>query len=147
FVGNVQPAVQRERLAWLGRLAGLAERWRGGVEDNVYGEDYRALLRRARVVFNRALRRECNIQLFESMTSGALLLQEEDHLELPALLEPGKHYVAYSDADLEERLEHYLSHEDDRQRIASAGRERAFCFSFGRLWAEQVEWIERDLPQ
>ena len=28
FVGNLHPAVQRERLYWLGRLARLADKWK-----------------------------------------------------------------------------------------------------------------------
>ncbi|HZU38674.1 MAG TPA: hypothetical protein VFA18_22295, partial [Gemmataceae bacterium] len=35
FVGNLHPAVQGERLAWLGRLAALSERWRVVIQQGV----------------------------------------------------------------------------------------------------------------
>ncbi len=44
FVGNLHPAVQRERLRWLGRIAALAGRWHVVIRSGVFGEDYRALL-------------------------------------------------------------------------------------------------------
>ena len=43
-VGRSNPAVQRARLPWLGRLAALAERWRVLLHDGAYGADYRRLL-------------------------------------------------------------------------------------------------------
>jgi hypothetical protein len=56
FVGNLHPAVQRERLPWLGRLARLSERWKVVIATRVFGADYRGPLGRARVAFNRSLR-------------------------------------------------------------------------------------------
>ena len=37
FVGNLHPAVQSERLAWLGRLARLASRWKVVIATGVFG--------------------------------------------------------------------------------------------------------------
>src|SRR5262245_36008174 len=53
FVGNVNPAVQGERLRWLGRVAKLKKRWNVRITNNVFGDDYRKLLGRAKIVFNR----------------------------------------------------------------------------------------------
>ena len=89
FVGNFQPAVQRERLPWLVRLARLARRWRVLLQTNTYGREYRQLLRRARIVFNRSIRGECNLAVAEALASGALLFQEEGNLEVPQSLAAG----------------------------------------------------------
>src|SRR5262249_27969217 len=62
FVGNLHPAVQRDRLAWLGRIGRFAARWNVVIRTGAFGDDYRALLRRARIVFNRSVRRECNMR-------------------------------------------------------------------------------------
>src|SRR5437764_762241 len=53
FVGNLHPAVQRERLPWLARLARLGERWNVQIHQGSFGDEYKQLLQRARVVFNR----------------------------------------------------------------------------------------------
>ena len=43
-VGNFNPAVQRERMPWLGRLSRLGRRWRVVMRAGVFGESYRNLL-------------------------------------------------------------------------------------------------------
>jgi hypothetical protein len=104
FVGNLHPAVQRERLAWLGRLARLGGRWRVEIHTGTFGAAYRELLGRSRIVFNRAIRGEANKRAFEAVAAGALLFQEADNRELPALLRDGQECVYYSDTNLEELL-------------------------------------------
>src|SRR5205807_2375680 len=84
FVGNLHPAVQRQRLPWLARLTALADRWQVVIRTNVYGDDYRRLLRRARIVFNRGIRGECNQRAFEAAACGAILFQEAGNAEVPA---------------------------------------------------------------
>jgi hypothetical protein len=86
FVGNLHAAVQRERLPWLGRLAQLAGHRRVAIHTGVFGDAYRELLRRARIVFNRSIRGEGNRRAFEATAAGALLFQESGNLELPTYL-------------------------------------------------------------
>jgi hypothetical protein len=83
FVGNLDVAVQRERLAWVARLAGLGGRRRVAIHSHVYGEEYRRLLGRARIVFNRSIRGECNRRTFEAAAAGALLFQEAGNRKVP----------------------------------------------------------------
>ena len=145
FVGNLQPAVQHERLRWLGRLAQLGDRWRIAIHTGVFGADYRRLLGRARIVFNRSIRGECNRRVFEAVASGALLFQEAGNREVNALLRDRQEYVAYNAANLEALLTHYLEQEDDRQRIAAAAQARAGQFRFDAMWQELAEGtIARD---
>src|SRR5262249_4357672 len=108
FVGNVNPAVQRERLSWLARLARLADCRHVVLATGVFGDDYRRLLRRARIAFNRSIRGECNQRAFEAAAAGALLFQEADNRELPAYFRDRQECVCYTTDDLEELLEYYL---------------------------------------
>jgi hypothetical protein len=46
-----------------------------------------------------------------------------DELELPMPLTEGKHYVSFSDVDdMVEKIRYYLAHEDERLKIAAAGK-------------------------
>jgi GT2 family glycosyltransferase/tetratricopeptide (TPR) repeat protein len=144
FVGNLNPAVQRERLPWLARLAGLSERWRVVVQTGAFGDAYRALLGRARIVFNRSLRGECNRRAFEAAAAGALLFQEADNREVPTYLQSGRQFVAYTADNLESLLEHYLEHEDERRDIAEAARVRVQACGFEDFWQEQLGLLEHD---
>ena len=88
-VGSLHPAHKRERLAWVGRIVQmLGDRWIVVVQNDVDREQYRRLLRRARVVFNRSVRGECNLRTFETVASGALLFQEAENEELQRYLRP-----------------------------------------------------------
>jgi glycosyltransferase involved in cell wall biosynthesis len=143
-VANLHPAVQRERNPWLARLAALGGRWKVQVRTGVFGADYHALLRRARVVFNRSIRGECNQRVFEAACCGALLFQESGNLEVPNYFRDRQECVYYTDRDLESLLEHYLTHEDERQRIAEAARNRVSEFSGEGLWDRALEVIEAE---
>jgi GT2 family glycosyltransferase/predicted Zn-dependent protease len=146
FVGNVQPAVQRERLAWLGRLAWMGEHYRVAIHTGVFGVEYRALLGRSRIVFNRSLHGECNKRVVEAAAAGALLFQEAGNREVGEYLRPGEEFVEYDESNLEERLEYYLEHEEERRAVAERARERVRAYSFEQLWEEQVGRIEAAWP-
>ena len=145
FVGNLHPAVQRERLPWLGRLARLADHRRVAIRTGVFGAEYCDLLRRARIVFNRSIRGECNRRAFEAAAAGALLFQENGNLEVPAFFQDRQECVYYDEDNLEDLLEYYLDHEDERRGIAEAGRKKVANYSFEELWDGQVRAIEREL--
>jgi glycosyltransferase involved in cell wall biosynthesis len=146
FIGNLNAAVQRERLPWLARLAALADRWRVVIRTHVYGDDYRRLLRRARVAFNRSVRGECNQRAFEAAACGALLFQEADNREVRAYFTDRREYVAYTADDLGPLLRHYLEHEDERRAIAEAARRRVERCSFESLWDDHLGLIDREWP-
>jgi glycosyltransferase involved in cell wall biosynthesis/Flp pilus assembly protein TadD len=146
FIGNLNPAVQRERLPWLARLARLASRWNVVIRTNVYGVEYRRLLCRSRVVFNRGIRRECNMRTFEAAAAGCLLFQEAGNLEVPAYFQDRQECVYYDEDNLEALLEHYLSHEDERKAIAERAQAKVPQFSFENLWDGYLEIIDREWP-
>jgi hypothetical protein len=120
--GNLDVAVQRERLDWVARLARLGERRRVAIHSHVYGEEYRKLLGRARIVFNRSIRCECNRRTFEAAAAGALLFQEAGNREVPRYFRDRQECVYYTADNLETLLDYYLEHEDEQQAIALAGR-------------------------
>lgn len=150
FVGNMSSAVQRERLPWLGRLARLADRFQVRVASGVFGADYLALLRRAKLVFNRSIRGECNLRALEAAASGAVLLQEAENEEVKEYLQPGVEYAPYTAEDFETVVARLLANADERHAIAEAAKDRARWLTFeallrvalavgGRGWGEVKE--------
>jgi hypothetical protein len=146
FVGNLHPAVQRERLTWLGRLARLQGKWRVHIAQGVLGEEYRQLLLRSRIVFNRAIRGEWNLRVGEACSCGALLFCEAGNLEMPAAWKHGQDCIFYDEDNLETLLNHYLDHEDERQAIAESGRRKVFVYSFSSIWDDTLARIEQHWP-
>ena len=133
FIGNMNPAVQVERLPWVARLANLADRRRVVIATGVFGDEYHALLRRAKIVFNRSIRGECNQRVGEAVAAGAVLFQEASNKEIERYLTPGVDFVPYTGADLEPLLERYLDDDGLRERTAASAWAKV-----GRLTAESL---------
>ena len=146
FVGNFNPAVQRERLAWVARLAALRPRWNVVVASGVFDDEYRRLLARSRIAFNRGIRGECNCRVAEAIAAGALLFQERDNREVPMLLTDREECVLYDGDDLTDLLTYYLEHEDERKGIAAKARQRLSEFTFAHLWRTQSSSIADEMP-
>jgi glycosyltransferase involved in cell wall biosynthesis/Flp pilus assembly protein TadD len=144
FAGNLNSSVQQQRMPWLARLARLGDRWRVRIETGVFGEAYRALLCRARVVFNHSLRGECN--LFEAAAAGALLLTEANR-ELPTDFRDRHEYLAFTSENLESLLDYYLTHEEERKAMADSARSLVGRFSFEALWEGMLGQIDVQWPQ
>jgi hypothetical protein len=143
FVGNTHPAVQRERNPWLARLA---DRRNVFIAQSVWGDEYRQLLSRAKIVFNRSIRGEANMRTFEAAAAGALLFQEEENLEVRDFFEDGKECVLYRSDNLEELLNYYLDNDEEREKIAAGGREKVKEYTWAKLWEKQLGLIEREWP-
>jgi GT2 family glycosyltransferase/Flp pilus assembly protein TadD len=143
FVGNLHPPVQGDRLPWLARLAKLSERWNVHIATGVFGEEYRRLLRRSKIAFNRSIRGECNKRAFEASACGALLFQESENREIRNWLEEGAEFVAYTTVNLESLLERYLT-SDQRQAIAAAARKRVQDYGFSAIWSRTIGLITEE---
>ena len=75
-------------------------------------------------VFNRSIKNDVNMRVFEALASGSLLvtndLSENGQAEL---FRDGVHLATYREAeDLLDKLAFYLSREPLREKIAAAGR-------------------------
>lgn len=147
FVGNFNAAVQTERQAWIARLSALANRYRIHVTTGVFGEEYRRLLARSRIVFNRSIRGEANSRVFEAIAAGSLLFMEADNRDVGKELVEGEEFVAYTADNLEEKLAYYLRHEDERRQIAEKARNRRDDFSFESFWNRIIGSIGGDLER
>jgi tetratricopeptide (TPR) repeat protein len=147
FVGNLQPAVQGERIPWLARLARLSERYHVVITTGAFGDSYRDLLSRARIVFNRSIRGECNLRTFEAAAAGALLFQETDNREVHDYFRDRQDCVYYNAENLEMLLEYYLEHEGERRTLAESAHAKVPRYSFEALWEKALAIIEREWPE
>ncbi|RLS54825.1 MAG: glycosyltransferase [Planctomycetota bacterium] len=118
FVGNM---IGEERV----RLLQLIQSWYpNSFNGRAYFEDMALAYSSARIGFNRSIADDVNMRVFEVLCSGTMLLTNRlEGSGLSELLRVNEQFVEYSqDEDLFEKLEFYLSHDMDRERIAAAGR-------------------------
>jgi len=122
FVGSVTASnPERNRI-----LLRLAERFPLHVE-RCFLEDMTRVFSASRIVFNRSVRDDLNMRVFEALASGSLLVTDEaPGSGLTEVFQDGRHVAVYrSDSELFEKVAYYLRHDEERERIAEAGRRQA----------------------
>ncbi|WP_437187875.1 glycosyltransferase [Planctomicrobium sp. SH668] len=119
FVGHSFPGEREERLALIQRR--FPRSFVGTADYREMATIYSA----AHLVFNCSLRDDINMRVFEGLCSGSLLLTNDltdNGQEL--LFQAGEHFASYrTRGELLERIDYYLEHPLERERIAAAGRE------------------------
>ncbi len=78
----------------------------------------------SRIVLNLSVAGDVNMRVFEALASGSLLLTDDTGGNgLFDLFAPGHHLVCYNSLDdLDAKTRYYLNSEDERNQIASSGR-------------------------
>jgi hypothetical protein len=125
FVGNIDrshKATPRVR-----RLQLLAQRYR----TNEFGrpatpEEVGHIYSRAKIVFNTSIAGDATMRLFEGTACGALMLTDPIAAQNGGdELFDGKEIATYrNDAELIERIDYFLAHPAERERVARAGQAR-----------------------
>jgi GT2 family glycosyltransferase/tetratricopeptide (TPR) repeat protein/2-polyprenyl-3-methyl-5-hydroxy-6-metoxy-1,4-benzoquinol methylase len=121
FVGNVFPGPREEVLDIL----------RGKYARTFIGRRYLDAMARvysaSKIVFNRSLRNDLNMRVFEALACGSLLVTNDLAENGQAgMFQDGVHLATYRDAEeLLEKIGYYLAHENERELIAAAGRRLA----------------------
>jgi len=124
MIGNLSADIQRERARWLHRLAKLGNRWKIRIAGGLYGDSYINMLNQSKITFNRSIRREFNMRCYEAAACGSLLFYDEENEEVRDYFEDRVHCVLYNNDNFEELIEYYLTHDDERKKIAAAGAQR-----------------------
>ena len=81
----------------------------------------------SRTIFNRSVRNDINMRVFEAVACGSLLVTNDlrDNGQ-DELFRDGTHIATYRSAEeLVEKIDFYLSHESERERIAATGQTEA----------------------
>jgi spore maturation protein CgeB len=125
----------------------LRERYRG----EAWGLDMYEVLSQSKVALNRhgeiTEGYANNMRLFEATGVGALLFTESAP-NLSELFSPGKEVVTYEGpSDLVEKVRHYLSADDERERIAANGQRRTLSdHTYEIRMADLVTLLKDRLP-
>lgn len=119
FIGNLNQDVQVERSMYLYRIAMLAEKYKVFIATRVYGPEYFEMYAKSKIIFNRSIRGELNIRVFEAFITKSLLFLEEGNEEFSFYLKDRQELVLYNDDNIEELIEYYLSNDFERERIVN----------------------------
>jgi predicted SAM-dependent methyltransferase len=80
----------------------------------------------SKMVFNKSVKDDVNMRVFEALGCGSLLMTNQIGPGQDLLFKNGEHIVEYrSKRELIEKVDYYLHHEEEREKIAARGREEA----------------------
>lgn len=88
-----------------------------------FAEEMSLHFSQSKIVFNNAIKNDLNMRVFEAMATGSLLLTDKTNGNGQEMFFDGVDYVLYDDDNILEKIEYYLRHDDEREKIASKGRE------------------------
>lgn len=146
FVGNVNPYVQKARGRLLKRILDLSDRFRVRLETGVFGQDYVRALRSAKIVFNRSIRGEANMRVFEALASDSLVFLESGNEEIRDYLDEGSECVLYDERSLETALEYWITHDEEREKVVQKASQKKGRYSYPAMLDRLHNLIvERDL--
>ncbi len=120
-------------------------------KGNAWGIEMYEILRRSKLTLNShigvAESYANNLRLYEATGAGACLVTDEKD-NLSELFEPGKEVVTYrSPEDCAEAISYYLAHDEERETIARAGRDRTLRdHTYYHRMREFISLIEAHQP-
>ena len=120
FIGNVNHNIQVDRAKYLYKIAKLSYKYNVLITYGIYGSDYINLLAKSKLVFNKTIRNELNIRVFESLHSNSLLLLDDNNLEVDNFLIKNKHYIPYNYENVDNIIESLL---EDNLKIEDISKE------------------------
>ena len=121
FVGNVFPGPRAELLALLRR------RYPRSFIGNAYFDEMARTYSAARAAFNRSIKNDVNMRVFEAVACGSMLMTNDlaDNGQ-DELFRDGVHLATYrGPEEMLDKLAFYLGREEVRERIAATGRAEA----------------------
>jgi len=98
-----------------------------------------------KIGFNRSMKGDLNMRVFEVMSCGTMLLTDRISNGLLDLFEDRKHLVTYkNEEELDELVRYYLENDDERERIALKGREEVHA---KHTYDKRVEYMLRIMTE
>ncbi|HYE89312.1 MAG TPA: glycosyltransferase [Vicinamibacterales bacterium] len=125
-----QPLPKRHDVCFVGspndarrvRLRQLGERVSVHVERSFLSEMARTFCE-SRIVFNLAVKEDLNMRVFETLSTGSMLLTDAaPGSGMTDMFGDREHLVVYDEHNLADLAEYYLAHDAEREAIAARGR-------------------------
>lgn len=122
FVGNIFDGLHKRRKNVVERLIKDVPGFKH--YSNVFLDDKARLTSSMKIMVNVSLNNDINFRVFETLACGAMLITDKVFNNgMEELFEDGKHLVTFETEDeLIEKINYYISHDEERERIAKSGQ-------------------------
>ncbi len=124
FVGGLGSGIRKKILLRLKRE--YPNSFIGSADCKKIGEIYS----QSKIVFNYSIKNDINMRIFEALISGSMLITNKiENNGFNELFEENKDLVVFENwQDLKEKIDYYLKNEEEREKIAFNGYQKAINF-------------------
>ncbi len=144
FLGNLNPGIHAERNKILRKILLLPPKYKVVVGSGLYDDDlYCKALLGSKIVFNKSVRCEMNMRVFEATRTFSLLFLEDNNIETPLYLEKWKDYIPYPQDSIYELLIKYLENDEEREKIVMRAYEKIREVDQDKVWREIISVIKK----
>lgn len=144
FLGNMNPGIHAKRNQLLRKILLLPSKYKVVVGLGIYNEDlYCDIIGRAKIVFNRTVRKEMNMRVFEAVRTFSLLLLEEENEETWDYFDKWSEVIPYNEENLVELIKRYVEDDDERERVVKRAFEKVRDMTSKKMWEKLIEQIYR----
>ncbi len=125
FIGTIDSTLHPQRVEMLNRLSNKFNIY----IDQKYLDEMAQVFSKSKIVFNKSTINDLNMRVFEALSCGSLLITDRLYNNgLEDLFTDRKHLVIYDNYEhLEELVDYYLKHDEEREEIARQGREEVLA--------------------
>lgn len=142
FLGNMNPGIHAKRNQLLRKILLLPPEYRVVVGLGIYNDDlYCDVIGRAKVVFNRTVRKEMNMRVFEAIRTFSLLLLEEDNEETWDYFEKWSEVIPYNEENLPELVKRYVNDTREREKVVRQAFKKVRDMTSKKMWGKLIESI------
>ncbi|MFD1065862.1 glycosyltransferase family protein [Oceanobacillus locisalsi] len=148
-VGTLDPVLYQKRIRAIKKIKERFHKtYRLSFHKRVFLHDLAKTYGQSKLVINHAADtiKSLNMRIFEGIGCGSLLLTDTVP-KLDILLEDGKHLVLFdSHSDLLEKVDYYLTHVHEAQKIASSGYQHLLAYHTYEQRAQALlNWAEEGI--
>lgn len=98
--------------------------------DMVDREEFNRRMGRAKIFIDQTVIGEINMKVYEATASGCCLFVEDANLDIRDYLVENESVVLFNRGNINEKILHYLEHEDERAAIAAAGQKAMAPYTY-----------------
>ncbi|MDI6810218.1 MAG: glycosyltransferase [archaeon] len=120
YVGQINPKIHPVRMRLLDTLK---RKYDVIAVQDIHYENMAKVYSLSKIGFNKSIRGDLNMRVFEVMSSGTMLLTDKIDNGIEELFINKKHFVTYeNEKELDELIQYYLKNEEEREKIAREGQ-------------------------
>ncbi len=120
FVGSVNAGPHQRRVNLLNKINSAAK----VSYSRCWWDEMAVFFSASKIVFNNAISNDLNMRLFEAMSTGSFLLTDiAKNSGQGEMFKDNEDLGIYSDDNIADRVKYFLTHENEREKIANHGQQ------------------------